>query len=1396
MKEAPETDQEEKPQKKKRGRILLWLVMVFLSMLVLFQAVFLLYSDQIFGRVIKEVVYQGSNKVYTLSYDKVVFNVFRNEMAFENFQLKADSNLYHSLLDANSSNRLFEAECPNLSLKGPSIIKLYFDDVLEVNELIIEKPRVDVRLYGELRTGKSGLRNFHRILSNYIGFLRIDNFQLHDAEIDVRAINDDGFKKFEFRGLNVAVTDFKLNKFFAKDSLVSLGNLSLSLDTNEYQIDSVSTLGFSALNFDAKDSILMLYDFSIKQKGDVPINNTPALDFKSIEVFGLNPRVAYFNNNFEARLIRADSGKIDYNLVKKPDSIASWNKIQGLFDTVSVNRVSLANTSLDYHKMIGKRKPHVIVPIKRGDLHFLLIDSQSFFGNKVNLYSKNIDLAIDEFDIYSKDSSSRLTTESLVLSTLRREILLFNVSVASIKKTEKGSVEGSIGSIQMFGVDPMLVIQKNEIIGRAVLIDQPNLVLRSGKEKKSLGPSEMNTMVRKQFRKVNVSNIEVEGGNLEFQRYNGTKRGKMKGLKAYGNSFRTFIGAVPVKQEFLCDWFNAEMIESEFQLDDNLHEFRADNLKVFSQKGGTFADRMQVRLKANVSDSIAQINDIVRIADFYNVSIEGLDLEKLRTRSILDVHYLESRGNNRLEIELNSPFSKSGKVNSVRFSELDIDSCDISIATLNKGNSGFKSSKTKIQVCDFRWDKDYAPGKFELYSVKVDGQDIWASSDKLEHVFKSSRLKINSSYDLFQFNNVDFRPSNDRFSGKNAFWFNSNQLRMSGFNLPLFFRSREVEASNFYCLKPKLTFHTLQDTSEYLSEFLEKPISKVGNLFPSVSIEQVRVQQGKVNFISHEKDKEVTYKVEELNAFMSGFAIDSTTTLTDTNVLFARESEIVLKGFEQRASDTSMILTLGEVELLPHKKGLTISNFEVKNRKEVNKIDHFSVKGDFTKLHDFDFQKFLINKRISARKIEFGNTMLTLGATKRSGNSEKFFRELLPRSLTNQYESIYADSLVFSNAMLNLRSRTKKGDIRSEKIGGWNVLLRVFDVNRNYKSLDFLYARAISAELPYYTKRLSDSLNILRCKNVSIDVNRGHIYLDSTVLTPRYEKMLFGKTHGSQIDRIEVYNMNSRVVNFNFEKWLYSGNYEAKYVYINRTNISVFRDKSLRAERGQFKEMPQKILRKLPIKLKIDTAFINSWSIEYEEQLPGNDESGLIRFTDFDAKVTGITNYDSLISKGQINVEVNTKLMDKGEIQANLNIPLEHSNDSFSFSGKVDNMDMREINPLLENLARISITRGTADWMKFEGNADRYLATGEVELRYGNLHVAVLDSTGENNGFVQKAMTFLANNFIIRSGNRLFPKSGRIYYERDSEKSIFNYGAKALLSGIKESIGIKNKEGG
>jgi hypothetical protein len=63
--------------------------------------------------------------------------------------------------------------------------------------------------------------------------------------------------------------------------------------------------------------------------------------------------------------------------------------------------------------------------------------------------------------------------------------------------------------------------------------------------------------------------------------------------------------------------------------------------------------------------------------------------------------------------------------------------------------------------------------------------------------------------------------------------------------------------------------------------------------------------------------------------------------------------------------------------------------------------------------------------------------------------------------------------------------------------------------------------------------------------------------------------------------------------------------------------------------------------------------------------------------------------------------------------------------------------------------------------------------------------------TGDKGGFV----SFLANTFVInnKNPNGKNLRIGEIDEERDPTKSIFNYLWKSLLSGIKPSLGINEK---
>ncbi|MGB0428930.1 MAG: hypothetical protein ACPGLV_00555 [Bacteroidia bacterium] len=1403
MQEVNQHNEEEgqEPKKKRKSRkILLWFTLIGLSFIVLFQLVFLFYSDQLFGRVIKEIVNQSSDGVYGIRYSDVKFNVFKNEIEFEGFVLESDSVKFKQLLAQDGrSNRLIDLSVPQVSVQGPSIFKLLFNKVLVINEFDIDNPELKMRVYGEFRSGKVGLRNFHEILSQYVSYLKIKDLRVNNASFSIISNNNNTYKALKVNDISTAVDGFVLNKQTESksDSLLALNNLSLKLGSNSIKIDSLNTLEFDLMSFSTKDSIVSFNNFALRPQEWVNTLNQPEFNFKHFDLKGVDFAKLYFNNNFSSRIILADSGNAHYRVAIKPDSILAWSKINQYFDTISVDQVILLNTQFQFEKTIGKRQPNLHVPIVKMGFNKLLIDSNSFFNNKQNFYSKNIDLNLGQFDIIAKDSSQIITTQSLSLSTLNRELLLFDININPLKETDKAKVEGKIRSVQFFGIDPMLALQKNKFYGRAVLIESPQIKIKQGKiQGEPFSSNALNKMLKKQFRAVDISNVEIENASLNYKNKYGTEVLNVAGGKMFFSDFKTYNSAVPSNKHLLSNWFRAEGSKAFIRLQDNLHIANLYDFKVFSKNGGMYANRVHVHLREGLSDSFLHNTSYIREADFYNASIDGFNMLQLEKNKVLAVDYLEFKGQNSLKVKLAQDSLKSSNaLLGINIKEMSIDSLNTEIEVGNNSDLLIKGEGMLIQTCDLLWDTSYASGSVDLYSLIVEGHDFAIDHKLSEQLLAAKQIRINSNYNLAQLNLLNIAPYKKGFNGKNALWYKGSTFRLSGFDIPSYLKSRTLNAENLYVSKPTITYHGLSDGEYKLDQILLNPFDQTKSLFSKAKIDAVRVHDGKLNYTSHVDDKELNYEMNNLLVYLENFAIDSNTTQSDTNIFFSKKAEIEFTDFKQEANDTSMIMSFGAVKLHPHKSKVWIEDMEVRNRKPKGTLGYFAINSDDGVMVNFDFNRFLINRQIKLQKVLFDNPTLTVGLQNKNADNKTFFKYDIPKALTKNYSSIYTDSLVLKDAMFKVNYKEKgKKKITTEAVDGWDVNFQVFRVNKNYDNLDFLYSKAIKAEINNYKKRLADSLNILKIGQLNVDVNRGRIYMDSVQLKPRFSKELYAATFGKQIDRIEIFNQNSSIENFDFENWLYNGSYTADELRLNRTVIGVYTDKTLRENKTTAKPMPQEVFRSLPFQLKIDTTFINNWSISYEEKVSKLLEPGIIYFDQMSGTITHLDNKDTSESN-IIKVDIDTKLMENGAVDLFMNIPVYHPDEEFSFVGRMNGMDMREINPLLKSLVSIEIERGKTYGMSFDGRANKFFATGKVDLRYSNLKVNVLNEKGEKKGLKEKLIGIVANNFIIKNSNRLFPKTGKIDYVRNENKSVFNYGAKSLLTGIKESIGLKNNEG-
>jgi hypothetical protein len=943
----------------------------------------------------------------------------------------------------------------------------------------------------------------------------------------------------------------------------------------------------------------------------------------------------------------------------------------------------------------------------------------------------------------------------------------------------------------------MQALLGRELIARAMLVESPNLIYNGPKERGQLTPDEaIRLMVKKQFRKASIENLEIDNAKLVVNNHKGKTESAADGIKLYCNKFDLNNPARSDGLGLLSAWYNVQLRSARAYLGDGVHELVAVNLKYFSDKNGFFANEIAINGKQLPADSGVTLPTVIRQALFTNVGIEGLHLEMWQKQQMIDIDYVECKGRGHLDLFLGALPQGQG-VAGLRLGELNIDSVDLRVESRPSGqNSNTVNIKGLVfQACDLTWDTTMAPGRFNLYSILALGNEVEGVFGNEGYGVKAQRFAINSGFELAQVSGLDIRPLSDTYSGKNSVWFSTPSTKISGVDLPRFFATRAVEADNFYSSKPRFVGHIHKADNNGLVSFLTSPFMKIKEYLGPIAIQAVRIHEGEVHYTSYEGQRQVEYTVSDLMAYMEDLHIDTNTTLTESNMFFAKKSEIGFKNFEQRANDTSMVLSLGGVMLLPHKNSVVLEQLELKNRRQEGSLAHFSIKSDRVHLLEFNFLQFLLKKSLLLQKADFQGASLTVGMRKKTADNKQFFEETIPRALTRAFNRIYADTVHLGSAGINVYYRNKATrQVDRQRIDGWDILFQVFEVNRDLGKLNFLYSRAISAKLSNFSYDLPDGLNQVYLGTLNADVNRGRIYLDSVKLVPKYSKVAYAAKYGKKIDRIEVTNTNSSIEGFNFKEWLYYGRYVAEEVWLRKTDISVYTDKTYPPDKAKLRDMPQEILGQVPIELYIGKTSLVDWNIQYEEKADNLMEPGSIEFHHLTGTISAVTNIPNQMDTTVVKLLFTTGLMENGRVNLGIDIPLSDPECTFTFWGNMNGMDMREINPLLMSLVQIRITKGETYGMNFKGQANKYFASGTVDLRYSDLNVEVLDEKGETS-FKEWAMKVLANNFVIKNSNRLFPRTGKIDYVRNEYLSIFNYGAKALLTGIKESIGLRNREG-
>lgn len=324
-----------------------------------------------------------------------------------------------------------------------------------------------------------------------------------------------------------------------------------------------------------------------------------------------------------------------------------------------------------------------------------------------------------------------------------------------------------------------------------------------------------------------------------------------------------------------------------------------------------------------------------------------------------------------------------------------------------------------------------------------------------------------------------------------------------------------------------------------------------------------------------------------------------------------------------------------------------------------------------------------------------------------------------------------------------------------------------------------LSIRNIRALAENFTYTPKDSLHTIQIQSIALNSSTDSMRVDTLTVTPNYSKASFGKKAGFQTDRLEI-TIPSILISGISESSLSDSLLSISRIVIPSSNVSVFRDKRQPFNENQQKDLPGDLLRKLPAALVIDSILIRNSNIVYEEQPEASEKTFEIIFTELKASLSGL-NTTANGDKKYASLVANSKFMNDGLIDARFQIPL-IPNLPHTATGRITDLSLPILNPILTNIGRITIEKGTLQQLQFSFSYDTYKAIGDVEMQYKNFGLRVLKASNKKDETLSTLINLVINNDKVQT------KHGLIDIERDRKRFVFNLWWKALSNGIKNSI--------
>ncbi len=1091
--------------------------------------------------------------------------------------------------------------------------------------------------------------------------------------------------------------------------------------------------------------------------------------------------------------------------------------------------------------------------------NFQLDERANTIKSKI-FYSDNINFLIDTFIAVLPDKTHSIHVGQIAISSKEKTIGAIDIRMKKNKTSDSSvpnSLDISVPSLNISGSDfyklyherifnvSRLAIGKSNI---DIQIPKSNAAKEGNKPRKNIL-----TIITSNFLKqLNIAQFVLNESTFKITSFENDSSFLTYQGRSYFDlssfSISESILSSDSSNLFYCDQFNLKLYNYSQDLRDQIHIMQSNSLEISTKDSLIELTGFTIKPKKEIVHGTI-FNSKNRIFNFYLIQafIKNIDINKAFRDSILEAgsisifrpsinidNYFQPKINIVLADDSTSIRSidivenrrkKSPKsdgtfrgflasyLKKVNVQALTVENANVNMSDIDSlgRNDLVMSAKVSAKLNKFYFDTQNVSETDSIYysdNISFRLTDYFGKFANKKYQLKIKQASFSSRDSVFLASLVRFFPT-DEYSNSglsNKFWsFYAPVVQTNNIRTGEFLDFNILDLGSLKIANPAIVLTTNSKEPIKPSRNVEDSVKRKLN-FKKIKFDQIEVKNGVFGILTHELNIDKLRLNTKVDLHAKNIELDSTI-FSDPSTFFENLSAIVdFKDAHYQLNDSLKSIDIKRIEIDTDKDIINGNSFKYNN------IGGFSnVKGNADlkevnipafNLTDFKLEKLVLHKELNSSGLYLSRPSINIFRLNKPGENKSFkLADInLYEKIRKSLNAIDINDIIMDSASISI-SKLESSEPKTtvfEKVYANISKLLIDSMHQNDQRI--LSTDNISVGIKDYGFDFSEDLYTLYVRDMGFSTKSHSFFANSINLNPNTgrEEYAIKRQKETNLNYLKAESVVANGVNF--VDIIDNKQLKVNNVDITGVQFQAFKNKQYPLDSVIKVALPLGYLYKSKNLIKIDSIKLHDSYFGYEMLGKNAIETGILDFTNINASITNLTNDPVAIASNEKTVfKASGYFLDKALLSASIHFPLGSKYGEYVYGGTLDTIDMKELNPLVENLYFISIKDGQVNNINFTINANDDYAVGKLRMDYKDLKIELINKKKSDSLVVENRGLFsMVANSIIRDSNpkRKFGyfKEGKIYFERNIYKPVFNYWSAAPLSGVQATLGFKSKQ--